>query len=145
VGKTVRPHDVLISAAREELPEAVAGILAASTTDEVLPGEAAAVDAEAATAILSRNGDWDAAQSLLAHPSATDVPVWYLRGEPASGGLIPDEVVPDLARRVGADHVLTIAGASHSPIRSRQPEAVTMAILHALEGSSGNPGPPSAT
>ena len=102
-------------------------------------------DPEAANAVLSRNGDWDAGLSLLAHPNATGVPVWYLRGEPAAGGLIPDEIVPDLARRVGADHVLTIAGASHSPLRSRQPEALMVAILQALEGSSGNPRPLSAT
>lgn len=102
-------------------------------------------DPEAAGAILGRNGDWDAGLSLLAHPNAIGVPVWYLRGEPGSGGLIPDEVVPDLARRVGADHILTVAGASHSPMRSRHPEEVTVAILRALEGSSGNPKPPSAT
>jgi pimeloyl-ACP methyl ester carboxylesterase len=94
---------------------------------------------EAASAILSRNGDWDAGLSLLTHPNAAGVPVWYLRGEPASGGLIPDEVVPDLARRVGADHVLTISEASHSPMRSRHPGAVTLAILQALNGSPGNP------
>jgi 2-iminobutanoate/2-iminopropanoate deaminase len=89
-------------------------------------------DPEAANAVLSLNGDWDAGVSALAHPNATTVPVWYLRGEPASGGLIPDAVVPELARRVGADHVLTIAGASHSPMRSRAPESLALAILEAL-------------
>jgi pimeloyl-ACP methyl ester carboxylesterase len=95
-------------------------------------------DPEAAKAVLSRNGDWDAGASALAHPNAAGVPVWYLRGEPASGGLIPDAVVPELARRVGADHVLTIAGASHSPMRSRSPASMAFAILEAL---AGNPQP----
>jgi pimeloyl-ACP methyl ester carboxylesterase len=105
-------------------------------------------DSRAATAVLGRNGDWDAGQSSLAHPNAAGVPTWYLRGEPASGGLIPDAAVPDLARRVGADHVLTIAGASHSPMRSRHPASLALAILVALEGaratkttSGGNPTP----
>lgn len=93
-------------------------------------------DPDAANAILVRNGDWDAGVSALAHPNAAGVPIWYLRGEPASGGLIPDAVVPELARRVGSDHVLTIAGASHSPMRSRNPESVVFAILAALDAQS---------
>jgi pimeloyl-ACP methyl ester carboxylesterase len=93
-------------------------------------------DAAAANAILSRNGDWDAGQTSLAHPNAAAVPIWYIRGEPASGGLIPDDIVPELANRVGADHVLTLAGASHSPMRTRNPASLTFAILNALAGQS---------
>jgi pimeloyl-ACP methyl ester carboxylesterase len=89
-------------------------------------------DPEAANAILVLNGDWDAGLSALAHPNAASVPVWYLRGAPASGGLIPDAAVPNLARRVGPNHVLTIAGASHSPMRTRHPYSVTYAIQRAL-------------
>src|SRR5262245_329949 len=89
-------------------------------------------DADAATAVLSRNGNWDAGLTALADPKAAGVPAWILRGEPRSGCLIPDEVVPDLAARVGADHVLTIKNASHSPMRTRDPAAATLAILHAL-------------
>ena len=92
-------------------------------------------DSRVATAVLGRNGDWDAGQSSLAHPNAAGVPTWYLRGEPAFGGLIPDAVVPDLAKRVGADQVLTIAGASHSPMRSRHPASLAIAILGALKGA----------
>ena len=95
-------------------------------------------DSSAANAVLSRNGDWDAGQSSLAHPNAAGVRTWYLRGEPASGGLMPDGVVPDLAKRVGADHVLTIAGASHSPMRSRHPASLALAILGALEGAASD-------
>ena len=99
-------------------------------------------DPNATNAILGRNGDWDAGHSSLAHPNAAGVPIWYLRGEPASGGLIPDDIVPDLAMRVGADHVLTIAGASHSPMRSRNPSSLVRAILEALERARKEGGSP---
>jgi pimeloyl-ACP methyl ester carboxylesterase len=97
-------------------------------------------DTAAAHAVLTRNGDWDAGLAALGHPNAAGVPVWILRGEPRSGCLIPDEVVPTLAARVGADHVLTIENASHSPMRTRSPEAATLAILHALGWQSGTTG-----
>ena len=93
-------------------------------------------DAEAARAVLSNNGDWDAGLTALAHPNAAGVPAWILRGEPRSGCLVPDEVVPVLAARVGADCVLTIENASHSPMRTRDPAAATLAILHALAWQS---------
>jgi len=90
-------------------------------------------DVEGVLATLLENGDWDAGLEALSDPSAQDVPVWYVRGEEESGGMIPDAVVPSLATRVGADHVLTIAGGPHSPMRTH-PEATVLAILRALEG-----------
>ena len=90
-------------------------------------------DPDAPAAILGENGDWDAGLGALADPAAAGVPVWWIRGEPASGGLIPDEVLPELAARAGADHVLTIAGGSHSPMRTRDPSALMLALLLALE------------
>ena len=45
--------------------------------------------------------------------------------------MIADEHVPALAERVGSDHVITIAGAGHSPQRTH-PEATILAILRAL-------------
>lgn len=89
------------------------------------------VDEAAARAIVLENGDFDGGLAALAHPAARDIPVWIIRGEFAQGGMIPDEDVPALAVRVGADHITTIAGAPHSPQRTH-PEATVLAILHAL-------------
>jgi len=121
----------------DSVEEALANLQAANLgwTDGDLEAKALALtrfDPEAASAVLSRNGDWDAGLAALSHPNAARIPVWILRGEPRSGCLIPDEVVPALAARVGADHVLTIEHASHSPMRTRDPAAVTLAILQAL-------------
>jgi pimeloyl-ACP methyl ester carboxylesterase len=91
-------------------------------------------DAEAVRSILSRNGRWDSGLTLLAEPAASGVSVWYLRGEPEFGGLIPDHMLPQLAARVGDSHVLTIAAGSHAPMRTHHLEATTLAILHALAG-----------
>lgn len=88
---------------------------------------------EGVLAVLLENGAWDAGLAGLANPAAAGVPAWYIRGEWHSGGLIPDSSVRKLAARVGADHVLTIAGAPHSPQRTH-PEATVLAILRALEG-----------
>jgi pimeloyl-ACP methyl ester carboxylesterase len=87
----------------------------------------------AARAVLLSNGDWDAGLAALADPAATDVPVWYIRGEFTHGSLIPAAVVPALAARAGGDHVLTIAGGPHSPQRTH-PEATVLAILRAIAG-----------
>ncbi len=92
-------------------------------------------DEPAVRAILTENGDWDGGLGALADPAAADVPTWLIRGEPASGGLVPDEAAGAFAARIGADHVITIAGGSHSPMRLR-PEATTLALLQALAGTS---------
>ena len=88
-------------------------------------------DPAAVLAVLLENGDWDGGLAALAAPAAANVPVWLIRGESGSGGMIPDVVLPDFAARIGADHVLTIADAPHSPQR-RFPEATVAAILRAL-------------
>lgn len=90
-------------------------------------------EVEAARAILLDNGDWDAGLAALADPAAAGVPLWYIRGEFAHGSLIPETVVPALAGRAGADHVLTIAEGPHSPQRTH-PEATVVAILRAIAG-----------
>jgi pimeloyl-ACP methyl ester carboxylesterase len=61
------------------------------------------------------------------------VPVWLIRGDPANGGYVPDELLPDFAARIGAERIITIAGAPHSPHRTH-PEALVAAVLRALEG-----------
>ena len=88
-------------------------------------------DAAAVLAVLLQNGDWDGGLAALADPAAAAVPIWLVRGEFRTGGLIPDPVLPAFAARLGADHLLTIAGGSHSPQRM-QPEATVLAILRAL-------------
>ena len=85
----------------------------------------------AVRSILTRNGDWDGGLSALADPAAVGVPTWLVRGEPVTGGLIPDAQAARIAERIGADHVITIAGGTHSPMR-QYPEATTLALMRAL-------------
>ena len=88
-------------------------------------------DEPAVRAILIENGDWDGGLAALAEPAAAHAPTWLIRGEPATGGLIPDTEAVRIAERIGADHVITIAGGTHSPMR-QNPEATTLALLRAL-------------
>ncbi len=88
-------------------------------------------DVPAVRAVLVDNGDWDGGLAALDEPAAAGIATWYVLGEFRTGGLVPEAVVPALAARVGADHVLTIADAPHSPQRTH-PEATTLAILRAL-------------
>jgi putative intracellular protease/amidase len=46
--------------------------------------------------------------------------------------LTPDPAAAALAEQVGSDHVITIAGGTHSPMRTR-PEATVLAMLRALQ------------
>ena len=89
------------------------------------------INEDAVRAIYLQNGDWDAGLGALLDPAAAGTPTWIIRGDPAQGGLIADEHVPALVERVGEDHFITIAGASHSPQRTH-PEATILAILEAL-------------
>jgi pimeloyl-ACP methyl ester carboxylesterase len=88
-------------------------------------------DREAVRAVLFDNGDWDAGLASLADPAAAGVPVWLIRGAFERGGLIPDAAVPAIADRIGADHVITIADAPHSPQRTHI-EHLVEAVLRAL-------------
>ena len=88
-------------------------------------------DGNAVRDVLTRNGDWDGGLAALAHPAAAHVPTWLIRGDPAAGGLIPDEAVPSFERRLGPDRVLTIAGGAHAPMRLKPAETVT-ALIEAL-------------
>ncbi|HLX34798.1 MAG TPA: alpha/beta hydrolase [Candidatus Limnocylindrales bacterium] len=90
-------------------------------------------DVDGVLAVLLENGPWDAGLRSLDVPAAAGIPVWYIRGELHAGGLIPEAALPELAARAGADHVLTIAGGPHSPMRTH-PEATTLAVLRALAG-----------
>jgi pimeloyl-ACP methyl ester carboxylesterase len=82
-------------------------------------------------AVLRGNGDWDGGMAALRHPHAAAASVWLIRGEWSTGGFIPDFKVSRVEGQLGADHVITIAGAPHSPQRTH-PEATVLAILRAL-------------
>jgi len=85
----------------------------------------------AARSAVLGNGDWDAGLAALSDPAALGLPVWYVKGEAATGSMIPDAFVPAIAARVGPEHVLTIRDGEHSPQRQR-PEATLVALLRAL-------------
>lgn len=81
--------------------------------------------------VLLKNGHWDAGMAALRTPAAAAADVWLIRGEWATGGFIPESRVPRIEAQLGADHVITIAGAPHSPQRTH-PEATVLALLRAL-------------
>jgi pimeloyl-ACP methyl ester carboxylesterase len=62
---------------------------------------------------------------------ARNVHIWLVRGDPGAGGLIPDDAAERFGTRIGRDHVLTISGGGHSPMRT-SPVETTAAILRAL-------------
>ena len=82
--------------------------------------------------VLLKNGDWDGGMAALRDPGAAGIDVWLIRGDWATGGFIPDFKVPSIEGQLGADHVVTIDGAPHSPQRTH-PEATIVAILRAIE------------
>ena len=89
------------------------------------------LELEAARAVLFDNGDWDGGLADLADPAADGIPVWIVRGEERTGGLMPDDRLAAFAARIGPDHILTIADGPHAPQRL-YPEATTAALLKAL-------------
>ena len=92
-------------------------------------------DEPAVRAILTENGDWDGGLGGLADPAAEGIPTWLIRGDPAAGGYVPDDALPRFASRIGADHIITLPGAPHSPQRTH-PEATVVALLRALGATS---------
>jgi pimeloyl-ACP methyl ester carboxylesterase len=92
-------------------------------------------DEAAVRAVLLDNGDWDGGLAALADPRAAGVGTWLVRGEPAAGSMVPEETLLAFAERIGADHILTIAGGAHSPQRMH-PEATLVAVLRALGARS---------
>jgi pimeloyl-ACP methyl ester carboxylesterase len=91
-------------------------------------------DPDLVLAVLLQNGEMDAGMTALRDPNAANVPVWLIRGEWATGGLIPDFKVPEIEAQLGPDRVITIANGPHSPQRTH-PEATVLAILRALQGA----------
>jgi pimeloyl-ACP methyl ester carboxylesterase len=89
------------------------------------------LDPVAVRAVLLDNGDWDGGLADLADPAAAGIPVWVIRGERATGSYLDDSALPTFEARIGADHILTIAGGPHSPQRTHPVETVA-AMLRAL-------------
>ncbi|HET9084184.1 MAG TPA: alpha/beta fold hydrolase [Candidatus Limnocylindrales bacterium] len=111
------------------LADALAAVRAAEPgwTDRDVQAKAEAVmelDLEAARAVLLDNGDWDGGLADLRDPAATGLDVWLVRGDPATGGYVDDDAAAAFAKIIGSDHVLTIAGAPHSPQRTHPRETV---------------------
>jgi pimeloyl-ACP methyl ester carboxylesterase len=120
----------------DDLDEATRAIRAAnpSWTDGDVAAKAEGLtffDESAVRAVLLDNGDWDGGLGALADPRAAGVETWLVRGEPATGSMVPEQTLPAFAGRIGADHVLTVAGGPHSPQRTH-PEATLVALLRAL-------------
>jgi pimeloyl-ACP methyl ester carboxylesterase len=89
------------------------------------------IDEAAARAILLENGDWDGGLAALRDPAAAGVETWIVRGDPAAGGLLPDAALPAFAETIGAERIITIDGAPHSPQRTHPSETMA-ALLRAL-------------
>jgi pimeloyl-ACP methyl ester carboxylesterase len=96
------------------------------------------LDEDAVRAVLTENGDWDGGLEALADPAARAACFRLIRGEPACGGLIPDDAAERLADRLGRENVMTIARGTHSPMRQR-PEATLVALAESLR-PPGSPG-----
>ncbi len=125
----------------DDLDEAIAAVKAADPTwadgDVLAKAEALTqLDEAAARSVLIDNGDWDGGLADLRDPAAADVDIWIVRGDPATGGYLPDAVLPAFEAVIGTDHISTIVGSPHSPQRTH-PVETTAALLHALEASSG--------
>jgi len=91
------------------------------------------LDFDAARAVLLENGDWDGGLADLRDPAAAGIDTWLIRGDPTAGGYVDDEAAQVFGSLIGADHVVTIPGAPHSPQRTH-PVETTAAILRALDG-----------
>jgi pimeloyl-ACP methyl ester carboxylesterase len=89
------------------------------------------LEIEAARAVLLENGDWDGGLGDIGDPAADRIPIWLIRGDPATGGLMPDAALPGFAARIGEDHIVTLAGAPHAPQRTH-PVETTASLLRAL-------------
>jgi pimeloyl-ACP methyl ester carboxylesterase len=92
----------------------------------------AQLEVEAARSVVLENGDWDGGLADIADAAADDIPIWLVRGDPRAGGLVPDAALPGFAARIGGDHIVTLAGAPHSPQRTHPAELIA-ALLRILD------------
>jgi pimeloyl-ACP methyl ester carboxylesterase len=125
--------------AHADMDDAIAAVRAANPDwdDGDVRAKAEALtqlDEAAARSVFLDNGDWDGGLADLADPAAAGIPVWLVRGDPATGGYVPDAFLPAYAARIGVNHITTIAGAPHSPQRTH-PAETTAALLRALDST----------
>ncbi len=121
----------------DDLDEALAAVRVMAPTWAELDIRAKAealtqLDEAAARSVLLDNGDWDGGLAHLADPAARGIDIRIIRGDPAAGGYLPDDVVPAFEAVIGAGHVVTIADAPHSPQRTH-PIETTAELLRALD------------
>lgn len=90
------------------------------------------LDVDAARAVLLDNGDWDGGLADLADPSTFGIATWIVRADPVAGGHLPDDRLPAFEAIVGAERVITLAGAPHAPQRTHAADTVR-ALLLALD------------
>lgn len=90
------------------------------------------LDVDAARAVLLDNGDWDGGLADLSDPSSAGIATWIVRADPVAGGYLPDDQVPAFEAIVGAERVITLAGAPHAPQRTHPADTVR-ALLLALD------------
>lgn len=89
------------------------------------------MDVGAVRSVVLDNGDWDGGLADLRDPAIAGIDIWLIRGEPATGGYVADTAVPAFEAVIGAGHVITIPGASHSPQRTMAVETLA-AFLRVL-------------
>jgi len=122
----------------DDLDEAVAAVRASepgwSDGDVRAKAEAlTTLDEAAARAVLTENGDWDGGLAELRDPAAAGIDTWVVRGEPPTGGYVSEDAAAAFEAVIGAGHVVTIRGGSHSPQRLHPTETIA-AFLRALGG-----------
>ncbi len=86
------------------------------------------LDFDAARAVLLDNGDWDGGLADLREPAAAGTDTWLIRGEPATGSYVDDQAARRFETVIGADRVITIPGAPHSPQRTHPAETVAVLL-----------------
>jgi len=123
----------------DDLDEALRAIAGANPTwaaGDVLAKAAALTefDEPAVRAILTENGDWDGGLAGLRDPAAAGLAVRLVRGDPRSGGYVPDAAAEAIGAVIGEANVLTVAGGGHSPMRNRV-EGTMVALLRALDAA----------
>jgi pimeloyl-ACP methyl ester carboxylesterase len=89
------------------------------------------MDVAAVRSIVLDNGDWDGGLADLRDPAASGLDIWVIRGDPRTGSYVSDDAARAFADVVGDDHVLSIPGAPHSPMRTH-PVQTLAAFLRAL-------------
>ena len=128
-GAVHRPasHEEALAMALERIPTGLAEDIGARA-DALLQLDPATVRA------IFLSAHWDGALAALtgpAGPLAAGVVTSVVRGEPAEGAYVPDEMLARYAALLGATRVSTVTGGGHSFTRTH-PRATLAALLEGL-------------